>query len=670
MADNETTVGDPQNLDDEQLQDLLALIKRRTAEGVGADEENRRLHTEDLRFAYDSELQGQWDPLVLSMRQGRPSYTFNRVLQPINMVIGDQRQTRPAIKVRPSSENSSSDVADIFGGLWRSIEQESRAESTYDEQYKHSVAGGFGEMLLLPQYESDESFDQVLRIRNVPNPLTVIRDPESTDPCGGDANWVVVGERISKEKYEALYPEQAAQTFQIPRDSLGWFTDGMVRVVDYFERIPITKEIAQLSDGRIIEYTAEEKAVEKHLEKAQAQGAATVVRSKKVKTWKVRWCKADGAQILEGPIVYDWKRIPSVRVPGRYINIEGRQKYQSLIRHSKDSQRAYNFQSSDAIERSALVPKARYLVTPKMVLGFEDIWNSSNSVPRIYMPYNIDKDAPNNGMPFREQPIDVPQGAVAMAEKAAQDIQATTGMFDPALGNADDMNRVSGKALVTHTRRSDLGTHEFIDNYGKALQLLCEMGLDMIPTVYDSKRVVRIIAGDGTEKHVTINGADESGNIVNDLKAGSYDCTVTLGPSYQTARQESLATLLDAAQSIPGLGEVIPDLITKAIDSPDSDEMTRRLRVILIQKGLVQPTPKEKAEMPPPPPPNPIQQAEVAIKQAEAQKVGAEAAMKASEAQNAPMEQHKQLLETANKHLSNLLLAKELALPPEAAEQP
>ena len=172
----------------------------------GRTKKNRRLHTEDLRFAYDSELQGQWDPLVLSMRQGRPSYTFNRVLQPINMVIGDQRQTRPAVKVRPASENSSSDVADVFGGLWRSIEQESRAEATYDEQYKHSVAGGFGEMLLLPQYESDESFDQVLRIRNVPNPLTVIRDPESTDPCGGDAMWVIVGERISKEKYEASVP--------------------------------------------------------------------------------------------------------------------------------------------------------------------------------------------------------------------------------------------------------------------------------------------------------------------------------------------------------------------------------------------------------------------------------------------------------------------------------
>ena len=38
---------------------------------------------------------------------------------------------------------------------------------------------------------------------------------------------------------------------------------------------------------------------------------------------------------------------------------------------------------------------------------------------------------------------------------------------------------------------------------------------------------------------------------MNDLKKGSYDVTVTIGPSYQTARQETLATLIDAAEAMP-----------------------------------------------------------------------------------------------------------------------
>jgi hypothetical protein len=647
----------------EETRELLSRIDTRYEHGVAANDENRRLHTDDLAFVYDSEQFGQWDPYVLSHRQGRPSYTFNRVLQPVNMVLGDQRQTRPSIKVRPASLNSTQDIADIFGGLWRCIEQESRAEAIYDESYKHSVAGGFGEMMLLPEYESPNAFDQVLRIKNVPNPLTVIRDPESTDPCGADANWCMVGERISKEKYDAEYPDTGGTSFNMSRDSLGWYSEDQVRVVRYFERMPITKKIAMLSDGRIIDYTPAQQEIEKNLAAAAAAEGMQypkVVKIRTVKTFKVRYVKVDGTNILEGPIDYDWKRIPVVRMPGRYVNIEGKQKLQSLIRHSKDAQRAYNFQSSDALERSALVPKARYFVTPKMIIGFEDLWNNANTAPRIYMPYNIDAAAPNGGMPFREQPIDVPAGAMAMAEKAAQDIQATTGMFDPALGNADDMNRVSGKALVTHTRRSDLGTHEFIDNYGKAIQLLCEMALDMIPTVYDAARVLRIISPSGVDQYVAVNQQDGDGNVINDLKAGSYDCTVTLGPSYQTARQESLATLIDAAETIPAIGQVAPDLIAKAIDNPDSDELVKRLRMGLIKQGIIVPTPQDMKNMPPPAPPDPGQVALVKQAEAKAAKMAAEAHIEQSKAASGDLYIHDHVVEAAGKHLDNVKTAVEI----------
>lgn len=647
-------------MSDEDKAELVNTIKLRCEKGESADAENRRLHSEDISFVFDAENSCQWDPQVIALRQGRPSYTFNRVLQPVNMVLGDQRQTAPAIKVRPIKDGSQA-VADIYGGLWRCIEQDSRAEEIYAETYKQAVAGGYGEMMLMPEYEADNSFDQVLRLQWIPNPLTVVRDPESTDPCGADAQWAMEGGRISTEKYKAEYPDMDPTTFSMSRDSLGWYTDGQIRVVNYFERFAFEKEIALLSDGRTIDYTQKEKAVEKHLERTGAE-AATVMRVRTVRSYKIRYAKCDGASILKGPVEYDWKRIPIVRMPGRYINIEGKQKLQSLIRHSKDAQRAYNFQSSDAIERSALVPKARYFVTPKMLLGFEDLWNSSNTAPRMYMPYNVDKDAPNNGMPFREQPIDVPAGAIAMAQKAAQDIQATTGYFDPALGNADDMNRVSGKALVTHTRRSDLGSHEFISNYGLSLKLIASMAIDMIPTVYDTERVVRIIGVEGADKLVTVNKQTDTGELMNDLKAGSYDCDITLGPSYQTARQESLATLLDAVDKIPSFGEVIPDLIAKSIDSPDSEEMTRRLRKMLITKGVVEPTPAEKAAMGPPPPPNPMQIAELQIAQGKAAKGIAAAHIEASKASSGDVYIEEHVTKVAGEHLANVKAALDLGM--------
>jgi hypothetical protein len=269
-------------------------------------------------------------------------------------------------------------------------------------------------------------------------------------------------------------------------------------------------------------------------------------------------------------------------------------------------------------------------------------------------------------MPIRTPPIDLPSGALALAQMAQADIQATTGFFDPALGNADDMNRVSGKALVQHTRRSDLGSYEFTDGFRAALQLTAEMALDMMPTIMDTERVERIVGQDATEKMVTINGS--GGDAIHDLSEGSYDVTVTIGPSYQTARQETLQTLIDASETVPMIAQLCPDLLAKNLDTPDADEMVRRLRIGLIQAGIIQPTEEEKKQLPPPPQPSPADQAEVAYKQARATTEQAKAQVAQNKAATAPLEAHKQAIETAGKHLDNLLMAKELDQPMAAEE--
>jgi Phage P22-like portal protein len=679
---------------EEPFAPLLGRIRDFYQDAVGAADENRRMLTEDLNFVYNSEAQGQWDPVVLQNRRGRPSYTFNRVIGPVNMVVADMRQSRPNGKVRPLSGGASQAVADILAGLCRSIEQQSRADGIYKQQYKYAVAGGYGAWRIMPEYMDDDSFDQVLRIIDIPNPQTVLFDPECNDPCAGDAMRAIVSDRISLDKYRALYVPQGegdahgrgdapsgfgdvnGMSFQMSRDSYGWFTDKEVRVAEYFERVPSRKKIALMSNGDVIEHTPALQAADEH-HKTSGFGpdkAIRIMRTRSSVAWQVMWVKVDGTHVLEGPIMYKWKRIPIVRCPGRYVNIDGRKKLQSLIRHSKDAARAYNSRASDIIERSALLPKAPYLVTENMISGYEAAWQQANVEPRPYLPYKIDMNAAKAGIkagPERVPPLDVPAGAIALAQMAIQDIQATTGFFDPALGNAEDMNRVSGKALVQHTRRSDLGSYEFIDGYASALQLTWDIMIDQIPSVYDAERIERIIGQDGVEHLVELNKQEGHGtNIVNDLKKGRYDCTVTIGPSFQSARQETLQTLIDAAQTIPAVAQVCPDLLAKNIDSPDADEMARRLRIPLIKQGIVVPTKEEQqaiANMPKPPP-NPVQQAQIATVVAKAQRAGAEAQIANSRAMVSELEQLRLMYETAGKHLSNLLAAQKLGEPSEAAD--
>jgi hypothetical protein len=658
---------------------LMSRIRLFYDDGVGAFEENRRMHSEDLNFIYNSEAMGQWDPVVLQARRGKPCYTFNRCIGPVNIVVADMRQTKPSGKVRPASDGATEAVAEIYGGLCRSIEQASRADQIYKEQYKYAVAGGFGAWRIMPVYMTDDgdgAFDQVLRLINIANPQTVVWDPECADACAGDANQCIVAERIAENIYKALYRDEDGVSFNLSRDSYGWFTDKEVRIAEYFERIPTEKRIAMMTDGTVKDYNTELQAIEKTFDaKGVTAEQHKVVRIAKDKNgkprvrrtvkWQVMWVKVDGSNVLEGPYVYDWKRIPIVRCPGRYINIEGRKKFQSLIRHAKDAQRSYNSRASDMIERSALIPKAPYLVTEKMIKGYENEWNQANVQSRPYLPYNVDEKAPEGGMPYRAPPLDLPQGAIALAQMAVQDIQATIGYYDPALGNAEDMQRVPAKALVQHTKRSDLGSYEFVDGFGSAIQLTWEMYIDMIPTVYDSERVERIIGHDGMEKMITLNQIMDDDTVINDLKAGRYDVTVNIGPSYQTARQETLATLIDASEAIPTVAQYCPDLLVKNIDSPDAQEMARRLRIPLIQQGIVKPTEGEIAAGVPQKTPQQqmaeqVQQLQTQLLQAKVGKTSADAQIAGSRAQASSLEREKILYEVAGKHLGNLKLAHDM----------
>jgi hypothetical protein len=668
---------------------LMPRIRTFYDEGVGAFEENRRMHSEDLNFIYNAEAMGQWDPVVLQNRRGKPCYTFNRCIGPVNIVVADMRQTKPAGKVRPASGQASTAVAEIYAGLCRSIEQLSRAEQIYKEQYKFAVAGGYGAWRIMPVYMADDgdgAFDQVLRVINIANPQTVVWDPECADACGGDANKCIVAERIAEDIYHALYKDENGVSFNVSRDSYGWFTDKEVRIAEYYERVPTEKWIAQMTDGSVRDYDAQLKSVEDTFDAnpaaktpgtpitAETHGVIRVAKYKngkrkvrKTVKWQVLWVKCDGSNVLDGPYVYDWKRIPVVRCPGRYINIEGRKKFQSLVRHAKDAQRSYNSRASDMIERSALIPKAPYLVTETMIKGFQNEWAQANVQSRPYLPYNIDPKAPNGGMPFRVEPLDLPQGAVALAQMAIQDIQATIGYYDPALGNADDMNRVSGKALVQHTKRSDLGSYEFVDGFGAALQLTWEMFIDMIPKVYDSERVEQIIGQDGMEQLVGINQVMDDDTVMNDLRKGTYNVTVTIGPNYQTARQEALATLIDAAEVMPQVAQFAPDLLVKNIDSPDAQEMARRLRIPLIWQQIIQPTEEEKKTLPPKPN-DPTKQLEQSLLQAKVRDMAARAVNTEGRAQTNPIEAQHLIYKTAGAHLGNLKIAHEMGNDAAAAQ--
>lgn len=605
---------DARKPEDQKERDLISEVTDFITESEAADSDERQLFVDDLDFVYSEH--GQWDQATLNRRSGRPSYTFNRVLGAVNQVIGEQRLNTATIKVRPTDDVADPDTADVFAGMIRNIEGVSTAQSTYDMAFKDAVAGGYGGWRVVTEFQGDKSFNQEIRIKPIYNILTVFWDPLSFDPVKRDQTRCVIAERVSKEFYEAKYGDNP-DDIKVSRDSRGWVDEKGVRVAEFFKLIPHKKEIALMSDGRIVDFDDDLKKIQDELE--NVEGAPVVEKTRTVDTFQVHWWKVDGSKILEGPIVYDWRFIPVVKLPGRYINIEGKQKTQSLTRHAKDAQKVYNYDRTTMSEVVANAPRQPYLVTAAMIKGYEKQWNQSGAANKPYLMFNPDSKAPAGAAaPQRVPNAEVPQALITLAAQDVDDIKSTTGFFDASLGR--QANEISGTAIKGRARQADVGSYEFFDNYRKAIQYTGDILLDMIPRVYDTERVVRIIGLDGQEDFKKINAYDDATNKKIDLSTGLYDTTVDIGPAFSTQREESFNTLLQAAEVMPVVSEIAPDLIMGALDVPGGDEIVARIRKRLIEAKVVEPSDEELEAMGPqePPPPNPVEDALVKGEEAKA----------------------------------------------------
>jgi hypothetical protein len=177
---------------------------------------------------------------------------------------------------------------------------------------------------------------------------------------------------------------------------------------------------------------------------------------------------------------------------------------------------------------------------------------------------------------------------------ASDDIKSTTGQYDVSLGATS--NERSGKAILARERQADTGTYHYVDNLARAVRHVTRQLVGLIPKIYDTQRVARIIGLDGDTEMVKLDPTqqepvkkivDENNIVIDKIYnpgVGKYDVVVTTGPSYMTKRQEALDAMGMILQSNPQLWQVAGDLFIKNMDWPGAQEMAKRFEKIIDPK--------------------------------------------------------------------------------------
>lgn len=561
--------------------------------------ENRREALDDIRFA---RLGEQWPAAIRRDREldGRPCLTINRLPAFIRQVVNDARLNKPSITCHPVDSGADPGTAEVFNGLIRNIEQGSDAEVAYDTALDFAVTGGFGYFRINTRYASDDAFDQDLVIERVANPFSIYGDPASAAADSSDWNTAFVVDAMSKAEFAARW--KGADAVDWEADAYGgvadpWREGDRVTVAEYWRREAVTRSILALSDGQVVaqDLYEQQKAV------FDALGVSVVGRPRQVPSHRVVQRIMSGAQVLE---TIDWagKYIPIVPVYGEELHVDGRRRLRSLVRDAKDPQRMFNYWRTVSTELVALAPKTPFIGRKGAFETDAVKWATANTQTHAYIEY----DGPEP--PMRQPFVGTPVGAIQEALHAGDDMKNIMGLHDASLGARS--NETSGRAIMARQREGDVSTFHYIDNLSRAIRHAGRILIDLIPKVYSTPRVLRVLGPSGEAQMAPVNQkfqaevVDAAGQVrkiekIYDLGVGKYDVTVRSGPSFTSRREEAATQMIELIRAYPPAAPMIGDLLARNLDWPGADEIAQRLAAMLPEqlKGAEPQVEQAKAQM-------------------------------------------------------------------------
>ena len=554
-----------------------------------SDLDQRQQARECDRFLLDKD--GQWEESVARSldAQKRPRYTFDQVTPVIENIMADIEDMEFGSNVKPASGDATKELAKTYEGMVRSIEADSDATSIYRNACRRLIRRGFDAWIIKAKFKNEWSFDQSLVVETIPNAINrVWTDNTSSKADSSDSDVAYVLTSVTPEAYKEQFPEGNAVS--IDDADLGEHYDQYrPEVIIFGERYykkETTREVCQLSNGEIVE---KDENFEKVVDEYAAQGV-TVVREKKVKDFKIYHRFFDGGGMLSEERETVFKTLPVVTVYGNYELLGENSKitYSGITLKEMDYQRVFNYAKSREIEEGALAPRKKLVMTKKMAKGNEGQLAALNvsADPVLFVTPDPDWTAGVQEIGGAQ----VNPNLANLANDMAMGMQVTGGTNNAM--NGQYAARMSEDALRMQIDRGTGATRKWVNALVNGIKRTCEILVQTIPPVYDTKQQFMILGQDGSEEMVVLN--DEVYDTqtqqmvrVNTLNKGEYKVFCDAGPAFANKMEAGLAAMLQYAAIDPSIVNTGGDLMLKSIDAPLMDEMAARKRAQLLQAGMI-----------------------------------------------------------------------------------
>lgn len=554
-----------------------------------------RREDEDLSF---QTAEGQWPPEIANLKKAQnvlgvdipaqPMLTVSTIDEPITLVENQFRAAHLGVTITPLTEDADEATAEVFQGIYRQIEQTSRAAQARLWAFRRGLRAGRGAYEVTKEYDPDSPVkgDQRLMIRRILHQESTYFDPDAELADWSDEEYAIKVSAFTPAKLKRRWPKSKLASYN--DDQLSGLSSALD---DAGYKGWITGTDAKTRRVLVAQHFYYEYGTETTTG-VDWKGNQVTVESETRQAW---YCFTNGIEELGEPVQCDGPEIPLIPtiaeelIPFNDHSGRSERRWCGMTYRAKDGARLTNYAASNAVKMAALEPLAPFEWDPRQIEKFEQFWKRSNTVAFPGLPYNSVIDGVVVPPPQRVQADMSRIGpSMQLLTLGEQFVKSATFTFDPALGKQPTAHR-SGRAIVSLQDQTQLGTSGYLDTFTQVSMLReAHTIVGAIPHVYDRPgRVQQILDPSGKTRYVMLNApfvmnertgqpeplpyeTDEqkaaTDKLVADpdhpakfynLSKGRYAVSVTIGKSYATQQQEGATEMGEILQAVPAMLPVI-----------------------------------------------------------------------------------------------------------------
>lgn len=573
---------------------------------ISKEKDERQQALEDRRFSTISgaQYEGKLDDIY----ENKARFEINKSNRAVRRILNEYRANRVTVDFRgknPVSQNLASFCEDKF----RADEYMSNAKSIYDNAFQEGVKGGMGGWRLVAKYEDDtdlDSEDKIIGFEPVYDAdCNLFFDPASKMQDKSDARYGYLLTPMTKEDYKQEYNDDlSGWSKEVNTKEFDWVTDDTVYVAEYYEIEEERYVVHVYVDKLGNKHKYHEDELDEKMEEISAFGYEKV-SERKMSEKVVHKYILSGDKVIEDCGLVAGEYVPLIPFYADWCVIENVERFNGIVRFSKDVQRLKNMALSKIAEISALSPQEKPIFTPEQIGQHQEMWRNDNTKNFPFLMVEPITDAEGNEV--AQGPLDytrvpqIPPATAAIIAEVERDYKELVG--DPAAGEQIRSN-VSGDAIEMIQTKLDMETYLFMSNFAIAMEHCGRVYLSMAKDVYNEKgREVKTmdISGNSGVSELMIEKTDaENGDYLDhDFTQAKMDVVVTVGPSSSTKKAAAVRALNTAinATSDPEAQQVLNAGMMMNMEGEGMEEIAEFYRKKLVDMQVLEPTEEDEKRL-------------------------------------------------------------------------